>query len=594
MKFYKKIKHLFNAKEQRQVLYLLIGILAMSLLEVAGIASIAPFMAIVTNPSVIHENQYLNSAYQYFGFTRDKEFLMGSGILVLVILAVTNGYNAFMNWRVTYFAKMQGHYLAKRLLAQYLFQPYLFFLNRNTADLGKNILSEVSRVIDGVILVGMQAIAKLLGAVFIVIFLVLVNPILAITIAGVLSGAYWLIFRSVQHRLHRLGRASTDLIFRRFQITNEAMLGIKDIKLRGSETEFLRRFSIPSRENANNAAQSTVILSLPRYALETLAFGGIVIIVLYLIANEHNSSHVIPLVSLYALAGYRLMPALQQVYQGISSVKYNMPALEILVKDLTSSNNNEIFYDIQQPALPFKQSLKLESVRFCYPNFDAPVIDSLNIHILPNTTVGLVGATGSGKTTLVDILLGLLKPESGKLLVDGVMITKENISVWQKNLGYVPQSIYLTDDTIEHNIAFAIPNNEIDFDRVVDAAKFAELDNFVETLPDGYQTEVGEHGVRLSGGQRQRIGIARALYRNPKVLILDEATSALDGITENVIMDAINNFSHQKTVVIIAHRLATVKECDVIYLMDKGRIVGSGSYDKLIRDNAQFRKMAKV
>lgn len=593
MKFYKKIKQLFNAKEQRQVLYLLIGILAMSLLEVVGIASIAPFMAVVTKPEMIHTNHYLNSAYHYFGFTSDKKFLLGSGVFVLVMLTITNGYNAFMNWRITYFSKMQGYHLARRLLAQYLFQPYLFFLNRNTADLGKNILSEVSRVINSIVLVGMLTISKLVGAVFIVGFLVLVDPFLAISAAGVLSGAYWLIYKLVHHRLHRLGHASTRLIFQRFQITNEAMAGIKDIKLHGSEAEFLRRFSIPSEENANNEAQSTAIVQLPKYALETLAFGGIVIIVLYLIGNDHNSGHVIPLIALYALAGYRLMPALQQVYQGISSVKYNFPALEILVDDLAGYKGDEFFHEPQQPALPFEQSLKLESVCFYYPDFDIPIIDNLNLHILPNTTVGLVGTTGSGKTTLVDILLGLLAPKSGSLLVDGVRITKENLSMWQKNLGYVPQSIYLTDDTIERNIAFAIPDDEIDFERVVQAAKLAELDDFVRTLPDRYQTEVGDHGVRLSGGQRQRIGIARALYSNPKVLVLDEATSALDGITENVIMEAINNFSHQKTVVIIAHRLATVKGCDVIHLMDKGRIAGSGSYDELIQNNLQFRKMAQ-
>lgn len=594
MTFYEKIKILFNAKEQRQILLLLVGILVMSLLEVAGIASIVPFMAIVSKPEMIHENKYLHFTYEYFGFTSNNKFLLCGGIFALIVLAGSNCYSAFMSWRMTYFGNMQGHRLATRLLANYLSQPYLFFLNRNTADLGKNVLAEVDRIIQGIVVPGMQAISKLVSVIFIFILLVLVDPFLAISVALVISGAYLLIFKGVRHRLHDLGVASTEVVFQRFKIANEAMSGIKDIKLRGSELELLHRFSIPSEGNANYSTQNLLIAQLPRYALETTAFGGILLIVLYLIANKLNSGQVVSVVTLYALAGYRLMPAFQQIYLGLSSGRYHFPVLDIVAKDLSNIGNQKFIQNSDPPLITFEKTLLFESIRFCYPNVQTPVIEGLDLEIACNTTVGFVGGTGSGKTTLVDILLGLLRPESGKISVDGVEITPQNLSAWQKNLGYVPQSIYLSDDTIERNIAFAIPDQEIDHERLIRAAKLAELDDFVETLADRYQTEVGERGVRLSGGQRQRIGIARALYYSPKLLVLDEATSALDGITEKAVMDAIHNLSHKITIVMIAHRLATVRECDLIHLIENGKIVDSGTYDELIGRNSQFQKMAQV
>lgn len=594
MTSYKKIKSLFNAKERRHILYLLLGIIVMSLLEVVGIASIVPFMAVVSKPEIIHENIYLNFSYQYFGLTSDNQFLMGSGVFALIALTVSNCYNAFMGWRMNSFGSMQGHRLSTRLLSNYLSQPYLFFLNRNTAELGKNVLAEVDRIIQGIVIPSMQAISKFVSVIFIFVFLVLVDPFLAIGVGLVISGAYLLIFKLARHRLHSLGVATTEAISQRFKIANEALSWIKDIKLRGSEMELLRRFSIPSEANAKYSAQSLLISQLPRYALETVAFGGILLIVLYLIANDLNSSQVIPLITLYALAGYKLMPAFQQIYLGISSVRYHFPVLEIICKDLSNVSNQKLHQSPETSVVTFEKSVRLESVCFFYPNVGTPVIKALDLNIDYNTTVGFVGGSGSGKTTLVDLLLGLLSPESGNIIVDGVKITQENLSAWQNNLAYVPQSIYLSDDTIERNIAFAIPDKEINHEQVIKAAKLAELDGFVETLGDRYQTSVGERGVRLSGGQRQRIGIARALYFNPKLLVLDEATSALDGITEKVVMDAIHNLSHKITIVVIAHRLATVRECDVIHLIDNGKIVDSGSYDELIRRNTQFQKMAQV
>ena len=592
MRLIDKYRVLFTSKEGKKIAFLFVGILLMGVLEVAGIASILPFMAVVSSPEVIHQNEYLSFAYHFFGFTSDNKFLVGVGMMLIIMLTLSNGFTAFMSWRITKFNQMQGYNLSVRLMKKYLSQPYVFFLNRNSADMGKNILSEVNRCIAGVILPGMQALSKLIVAIFIFTFLLLVNPLLVTSSMVVIGCAYWLIFKLARNRLQKIGLASTKVVYERFKIVNEAMSGIKDLKLRGTELEFLDRFSYPSEAFARYSIQSNLISTLPRYALETIGFGGIVVIVIYLISSGHNYREVIPMISLFALACYRLMPALQQMYSGITRIKYNLPALDILIEDLSCSADERTLKKQKPKPIPFERILQLKSIHFHYPNMDKAVINGLNLDIHSNTTVGLVGATGSGKTTLIDILLGLLLPESGELLVDGKEINSENLTSWQQNLGYVPQSIYLTDDSIERNIAFAIPDDEIDIAKVKEAAKLAELDAFIQTLPDGYQTHVGERGVRLSGGQRQRFGIARALYSNPKVLVLDEATSSLDSITENVIMDAIHNLSHKKTIIMIAHRLSTVKECDAIHMMEKGRIVQSGTYDELISHNAQFRKMA--
>ena len=588
-----KFQILFNPSEQKKLFVLFAGMLLMGFFEMAGVASILPFMAVVTDQQSIKQNKYLNFFYNEFGFTDNQQFLIALGILVLVVLAVSNIYNAFMQWWSTRYVYMQGHRLSMQLLKHYLSQPYAFFLNRNTADMGKNVLSEVDRIIGGVIMPGVRLMGKLVMSVFILSLLFTVDPFLATTTWLVLGGSYWIIFRSVNRKLISIGVASTTATLGRFKIAHEAMSGIKELKVRGTELEFLNQFASHSEATARYKAQSSLISLLPRYGLETIAFGGIVTITIFLMASGYNSEEVIPLISLYALAGYRLMPALQQIYQGVTAISFNLPAMNILVADLARPGEKDLKDKAHIKPLPFNHSIKIEKLRFNYHNVDKPTLSDLYIEIKANTTIALVGSTGAGKTTLADILLGLLSPQSGQIFVDEIEITNENFSSWQQNLGYVPQSIYLTDDTLMKNIAFGVPEDEINIDGVIRAAKLAELDDFIQALPDGYQTFVGERGVRLSGGQRQRVGIARALYYDPKVLILDEATSALDGYTENVIMSAIHNLSHKITIIVIAHRLSTVEECDVVHLVNNMKISDSGTYEELLSRNKQFRKMAR-
>jgi len=587
-----KLKLIFTKSEFKKVIFLFFGLVFVSLLEVAGVSSIAPFMAVIASPSIIHENKYLIFAYEYFGVTSENAFIVLVGIFSISVLLISNIANSIMVWSINYFSYLQTHRVSVRLLRQYLYRPYSFYLDNNTSELSKNILNEINRSIGGTILPALNVLSKLLVTLFIFILLVYIDPKIALFSTVVLAFAYGLIYKFVRKKLQNIGVETNEANFQMYKIANESMSGIKDIKLRGIEEEFVHRFNIPSEKFGTYLAQRTVISLLPRYLLEVIAFSGIISVMIFFVSTGYTTAEILPIVSLYAMAGFRLLPAVQQVYSGITIFKFNLPALENLYSDLSKTSIESEDFEDRVP-LKIHEKITINNLSFSYIDNKNPILKKINFSIDVNTTIGIVGSTGSGKTTLIDLLLGLLSPDSGSICLDGVEIDDTNMRSWQQGLGYVPQSIYLNDDTIERNIAFAVPLEKIDKVLIKKAAKLANLDKFISTLPNQYETFVGERGIRLSGGQRQRIGIARALYHNPSVLFLDEATSSLDSITENAIMDAIHNLSHKKTIIMIAHRITTLKECDVIHIMKNGSIVDSGTYQELLESNSSFKKMAK-
>tara|TARA_B100000795_G_scaffold86761_1_gene63153 strand:- start:9780 stop:11561 length:1782 start_codon:yes stop_codon:yes gene_type:complete len=592
MTIWQKINIVFLKSELKQVIFLFFGLILVGLLEVAGVSSIAPFMAVIASPDVIHENKYLELAYRLSGASSDNVFIVYLGIFSISILLVANSVNAFMVWKINYFSNHQTHRVSVRLLRGYLHRPYSFYLNQNTSELSKNILHEINRSIGGTVLPILSVLSKLIVALFISTLLIYIDPIIAMFTTIVLGASYWLIYKYVRNKLHYIGVETREENYQMYKTTNEAMSGIKDIKLRGIEEEFIGRFNNPSFKFSTYMAQKTIMAILPRYLLEVVAFSGIISIMIFFVSTGYSTAEILPIVSLYAMAGFRLLPAVQQIYSGITLIKFNLPALERLYSDLSKAPNRPYEFHNQDQIL-LSKNLKLNELSYSYSNSKDLVLNKLNLKIDANTTIGIVGSTGSGKTTLIDLMLGLISPNSGSISVDGVEINYHNVRNWQQVVGYVPQTIYLNDETIERNIAFAVPMHEIDKELIKEASKMANLDNFVSTLPEKYNTIVGERGIRLSGGQRQRIGIARALYHNPSVIFLDEATSSLDGITENIIMEAIQNLSHKKTIVMVAHRLSTLKECDIIHMMHNGKIVDSGTYQQLIDSNQDFKKMAK-
>jgi ATP-binding cassette subfamily C protein len=590
---------LLTSRERRNLYLLFVAVLIMAGLEVVSVASIMPFLSVASDPSVIDKNYYLSWAFELFGFEQENNFLKMLGVSALFALVLSNAFIVVTTWALYKFAWGRNHTLSRRLLGSYLHRPYQYFLTRNSSELGKNILEEVREVVSGMLLPGLRGIAKAIVALFIVGFLVFVNPIVALMVTTVLATAYGVIYFTVRGKIATYGERRVSENSKRFKCVSEAFGGIKEVKLRGKENEFLKQYDEPSKNYAQYQTLFRVVRKTPRYILEAVAFGGIILIAVYLIGSGSNVQQVIPVLGLYAFAGYRLMPALQQAFKGFASVRFNLAALKTLHDGLKSEGSSVPTFvennsgGSRVDALDLKERLVLDDVSYIYPGATEPAIKSLSLEVSAHSTVGFVGKTGSGKTTTVDLILGLLRPQHGTIAVDGTTINKNNVRRWKQALGYVPQEIYLSDDTVASNIAFGVPRKDIDIRAVKDAAQRAHIYDFVQDeLPRGWETVVGERGVKLSGGQRQRIGIARALYHSPSVLVFDEATSALDQSTEASVMEAIYDLEGRHTILMIAHRLSTVRRADNIIMLENGEKVGEGAYSDLESHHSKFRSMA--
>ena len=585
MQIFKKLLFLLSPNERKRAILLLIMIVIMALLDAIGIASILPFIAVLTNPSLIEANTFLNTMYQTsikFGIETNQEFLFFLGVLVFLILIVSLTFKALTTYVQVRFVYMKEYSIGKRLVEGYLHQPYRWFLSRNSSDLGKTILSEVSQVISNGIKPLMELIAKSILTIVIITLLFSVDPKLTLIVGLSIIFAYLVVFYFVRNLLNRSGKERLKSNQLRFIAVSEAFGAIKEVKVRGLEKVYIQSFSNSSQNYARTIALSQVVAQLPRFILEAITFGGILLIILYKMTQTGNFNNSLPVISLYVFAGYRLMPALQQIYNSLTQLAFVGPSIDKLHSDLKSLKPLNINHD--EDVLTFNKEINLHHIHYNYPNTSRTALKDINLTIPLKSTVGLVGSTGCGKTTTINIILGLLEPQKGTLEVDGKVITEQNSRAWQRSIGYVPQHIYLSDDTVMANIAFGVEPKDINHDMIKKVSKIANLHQFVtDELPKQYQTTIGERGVRLSGGQRQRIGIARALYHNPKVLVLDEATSALDNQTEQEVMKAINNLNKKITIILIAHRLNTVKNCDIIYKLDKGQLISQGTYNELFQ-----------
>ena len=592
---YRRLLDLLDVREKRQFALLFAMILAMGLLDVVGVASILPFLAVLSNRDIVQDNIVLAFVYDALAFTSTDGFLVFLGLVTLAFVVLGQTFKALTLYAVNRFGKMREYSIGARLLAGYLHQPYAWFLDRHSADLGKSVLSEVANVVGTALLPAARGLAQGVVVIFLVALLVVVNPLAAAVTALVVAGSYGLVFAVSRRYLSHIGRERLRANEERFRVAQEAMGGIKDVKLLGLEAGYLGRFRDPAFRFARHQAAAQAISDTPRFILEAIVFGTMMVLLLVLLARaEGRLEAVLPVIGVYAFAGARLFPALQQLYAAITQMRFAGPALDALHTDLMNASVVTEAATLPAP-LRLRDRLVLRDVHYAYPGAERPALAGLDLTITANTTVGLVGATGAGKTTAVDVVLGLLEPERGKLEVDGTAVDATSRRAWQRSLGYVPQQIFLTDDSVAANIALGVPPAEIDMAAVEGAARIAELDDFVVgELPRGYATAIGERGVRLSGGQRQRIGIARALYHDPDVLILDEATSALDNRTERAVMDAVHNLGRAKTIVMIAHRLSTVRNCDTIFMLEEGRCVAAGHYDELLDRSRSFRELARA
>ncbi len=593
------IRQLFSLLTPRQVkqFYILqMLVVLMAFTELIGIASIAPFMALVGDIGLLETNPIFAYLYQFSGITNPMDFLFYAGVVVLLTLTFSTIVSMYTIWKLSLYGAKIGTEIADRLYAHYMQKDWLFHSGGSSAYLIKQVASETMRVTDQIIRPLMQMNAKIVLALFIVLSIFIYNPIVALSGFLVFALAYFLLYRLVRRRLQSNGNTMSRVFTERFLLMNEGFGGIKDVLLLDRRADFLQRFEASGKTFAYASGTTNAISQVPRYFIELIAFGAMISLVLILIKlHEGDLGTVLPILAVYALAAFKLLPALQQIYSSLAQINGNIAAFEAIKDDLIQSRNIQkaTAKEVIRSYLSPKKQITLTNVSFTYPDKPSPAVKNLNMTIPVNSVIGLVGESGCGKSTAIDLLLALLTPEQGELCIDETYVTAENKRAWQNTLGFVPQSIYLSEGSIAENVAFGLPLKDIDLDQVRKALELASLTDLVEQLPNGLDTTVGERGVQLSGGQRQRIGIARALYNDASVLVFDEATSALDGITEKVIMDAIHEFSGKKTIIMIAHRLKTVEKCDIIYFMEQGTIVDQGTYQQLLERNSKFRKMSE-
>jgi HlyD family secretion protein len=573
--------------------------LAMAFSTVTGVAAIAPFFAVLGEPQLIDQNILLHWLYLHGGFSSQRGFIMLLGVAFVSFVLIANLINALGTLAMNRLALRVGNQLQTAMFADYLSRPYLFHAGTNSATLAKNIVYESTRVTNGILLNGLILVANLVTAAFIVLAIVLLNPTVAIAMIAGLAGGYALIYFAVRNRVLRFGRAQSHFAAEQAQIVNEGFGAIKELIVLQVQSFFRDRFERVSSALALAAAHCQVVAQSPRHLMECVAAAVLVGIALVLGGRQDGVGPWLGQLTFLAFAAYRLLPILQLIFATVVKIRADRPAFALIAPDLRHARAAQptmTSLDLRRSGSVWRAQhrgeIRLIDVSFRYADDQPWALKGVSLSIAPQSTVGIVGANGSGKTTLVDLIAGLLVPAAGSVEVDGSALVDVNRAAWQAHVAYVPQNIFLLDASIAQNIALGIAAPDIERGRLLEAARLAQLDELIAALPQGFEHRVGERGVKLSGGQRQRIGIARALYREASVLLLDEATNALDGLTERELMATLGRLRGRYTTILIAHRMSTVRSCDLIFQLEHGKLIGSGTYDALLKDSEAFRRMA--
>ena len=576
---FSKIHALLTPAERRDAMVLLVLMMVGMLLETLGVGLIIPAITLMMQADLVARYPVIASIFGFLGKTSQAELIAAAMLGLVGVYLVKNIFLAFLIWRQTNFAFDAQAALSQRLFTTYLRQPYTFHLQRNSAQLFRNVTGEVG-IFTGVITSALLLVTELMVLVGIAILLFLVEPLGALIVVVVLGGAAWGFHRMTRERISRWGveRQLHDGL--RIQHLQQGLGGAKDVKLLGRESDFLAQYHTHNIKSARVTKFQATLQNFPRLMFELLAVTGLAILVISMLGQGREMTSIIPTLGLFAAAAFRIMPSVNRVLGSVQTLRYSLPVVDTLYEEIKLISVEPASKHTCSPEI-FKNELRLTNVVYQYPGATADALDNISINIRKGESIGLIGSSGSGKSTLVDLIIGLLTPSDGQIEVDGQDI-QQNLRQWQNQIGYVPQSIYLTDDTLRRNIAFGLPNEQIDDLAVRRAIKASQLEEFVSTLPEGLETVVGERGVRLSGGQRQRIGVARALYHDPAVLVLDEATSALDGATERGVMEAVTSLQGIKTIIVVAHRLSTVEHCDRLYRFEQGKLAEQGEPIKML------------
>jgi ABC-type multidrug transport system fused ATPase/permease subunit len=582
-----------SLRRQHQFIAIFVLMLISTFTEVISLGAVLPFLAVLTAPEKVFAYAQIAAIAKYFDITTAGDLVLPLTLLFAIAALVAGALRMLLLWAGMRLGLATGSDLSIELYRRTLYQPYHVHLSRNSSEVIAGITQKVNGVALGVLQPVLVLLSSIVLLVAVIAMLIAIDPTAAIASAVGFGVSYVLIALFVRKRLKlnsdQVAKEQTQMV----KALQEGLGGIRDVLLDGAQPlycEIYRQADHPLRKAQSS---SQFINASPRYAMEAIGIVLIAILAYSLSQKNQGIANALPVLGVLALGAQRLLPALQHSYGAWVTIVSCQASLEetlVLLDQPLPPEANE------PPTAPldFKESIQFQQVRFRYSESMPWVLNGLDLKIPKGARVGFVGATGSGKSTTLDLVMGLLSPTEGALLVDSQPVTGSRQRAWQRTIAHVPQSIYLADTTLAENIAFGVSKADIDMDRVRQAARQAQIAEFIESSPSGYNAFVGERGIRLSGGQRQRIGIARALYKQASVLVFDEATSALDNATEQSVMDAIEGLNRELTILIVAHRLTTVRSCDVIVEMAEGRVVAQGSYDTLLKNSASFQKLAST
>jgi ATP-binding cassette, subfamily B, bacterial PglK len=594
MKTFLELWRLLDRQQRRRLMLLQLLSLVMAASTLVGIAAILPFFTVLADPESISGSAALSAVYEHLGFGTQRSFMVMLGFGFVVILLLANLVNLFGSLAMSRFAFQVGDGFYVALFTEYLHRDYRFHVSTNSATLSRNVTHEAGRVVTGILQGGLVLITNLATIVFIVVSVVILNPWIAgLALAG-LGTSYVLLYMLARGRLRRNGLIESRFAEERSQVVTESFGAIKEIIVLQGQRFFVDRFARSCRAISRSLVSTLAIAQTPRRVVECLVVVVLVGIALLLSRGGEGIRPWLPQLTFMVFAAYRLLPAAQLAFSSIVTIRVQRSAFENIAGDLRSARARNIALgpvptDNSWLGMP-RHEIRLRDVSFRYVADRPLAIQDISVRIAAGATIGIVGANGSGKTTLVDVITGLLVAESGTVEVDGRAVNDVNRSAWLAAIAYVPQRICLIDSTVSGNIALGVPADEIDRERVREAVRLSQLDECVAALPNGIDERLGEWGGRLSGGQRQRIAIARALYRNASVLILDEATDALDVFAEQDVMSAIEGLRGGRTIILVSHRLSSLRQCDLILELDKGALVRSGRWEELMQHSTRFRQ----
>lgn len=571
-----KVNYIFNKKQKIGAVLLTMGLTVGAVFELMGIGLITGLVSLITNPTKIHTNAMLSKVYEFFGFADDQQFFIMVVAALIVVYIVKNIYLMWINYVQYTFIFNNQLRLSGRLIDCYLKKPYTYHLDNNSAEMVRNVMLDSERFFQMLLSVFCMF-SECLVSFLLCAYLLIVDWFITVSIVvifAVFTGLYLVLFKG---NAKRYGQENQVFDGKMHQSINQALGAVKDVKILHREKYFVDAFTGFGKRKMRAVRNNNVLGQAPKYFMETVCVGAILVVLMVKILNGNDLNSMIPQLAAFVVAAVKLLPSVSKINNYLNLIIFLKPSADLIYRDIKDTEDM-INFEITDAATSDDvfindnpKSIEIENLTFRYPHTEKDVIKNISMSIPLGASVGLIGSSGAGKSTLADIILGILTPTSGKVLY-GSMNVHEHPLKWSKKLAYIPQAIFLADETIRNNVAFGIPDDEIDDEKVWQALSEAQLADFVRNLPDGLETEVGERGARLSGGQRQRIGIARALYGDPEILVLDEATSALDSETEAAVMEAIERLHGRKTMIIIAHRLTTISGCEYVYKVDGGKV----------------------